>query len=78
MSEREILKDQNLISEIETELMNNTEIKNLDSQNKFNSLIIKDQPLLKPDKYYERRGNCFFFVFDTNGYPKIIIGPHCK
>ena len=78
MSEREILKDQNLRSEIETELINNTEIKNIDSQNKFNSLIIMYQPLLKPYKYYEKNGNFFFFLFDSNGYPKIIIGPHCK
>ena len=77
MTEKEILKESSSFSqEIMTEMQNVSESK-IDSQ-KFNSLIIKEEPLLKPEKYYERRGNCFFFLFDSNGYPKIIIGPHCK
>jgi hypothetical protein len=77
MTEKEILKESSSFSqEIMTEMQNVSESK-IDSQ-KFNSLIIKEEPLLKPEKYYERRGNCFFFLYTKNGYPLIIIGPHCK
>ena len=77
MTEKEILKESSSFSqEIMTEMQIVSESK-IDSQ-KFNSLIIKEEPLLKPEKYYERRGNCFFFLFNNNGYPLIVIGPHCK
>ena len=78
MNEREMMNTNYFKSEIETEMINISPSTNNDSNNKFNSLIVKEEPLLRPEKNYERRGNCFFFLYTKNGYPLIIIGPHCK
>ena len=28
--------------------------------------------------HYRNKGNIFMFLFDEDGIPKIVIGPHCK
>ena len=28
--------------------------------------------------HYRNKGNIYMFLFDEDGIPKIVIGPHCK
>ena len=79
MNEKEILKDMSLKLDIETEMMDiSSSTKASDSNNKSDSLILKEEPLLKPGINYERQGNCIFLLYNKKGYPLIVIGPHCK
>jgi len=32
----------------------------------------------KHKNHYRNKGNVHMFLYDENGIPKIVIGPHCK
>jgi hypothetical protein len=41
--------------------------------------IQKEKPIEIPtNNNINRKGNCFMFLYNKNGYPLIVIGPHCK
>ena len=45
-------------------------------KNEENTVVHKD--IFKFKDHYLDKGNILMYLFDKNGIPKIVIGPHCK
>ena len=54
----------------ETNIIQSNEKTNINLQVKNEKFKFKD--------HYKNKGNVYMFLFDENGTPKIVIGPHCK
>ena len=50
---------------------------NVSQNNEKINIQIKNE-IFKFKNHYKNKGNIHMFLFDQNGIPKIVIGPHCK
>jgi hypothetical protein len=57
---------------------NLTQINIIQNEPKNNENTSTNKDKFKNKDHYLNKGNIKMYLFDKNGIPKIVIGPHCK
>ena len=57
---------------------NLTQINIIQNEPKNNENISTNKDKFKNKDHYLNKGNIKMYLFDDDGIPKIVIGPHCK
>ena len=74
------LDDSNIV--ISNKISDEGRFENLDLRIEKDELVAKNDFNIQKNYYknikMRRYGNTFTFLFNKNGDPKIVIGPHCK
>jgi hypothetical protein len=74
------LDDSNIV--ISNKIPTDEQFDNIDLRIEKDELVVKNDFSIQKNDYKKikmrRYGNTYTFLFDKNGDPKIVIGPHCK